>query len=124
MALITATQGISVVQDTNRSPIDAPRAGNTVVLAVGAASVNSALPVDATGKQYPAVILTACATAGTGIACWVAFSTAADAVVAATPPAFLVPAGSALIIGVPAGAISISVIEQTAAGFLSVMGIL
>jgi hypothetical protein len=87
--------------------------GNTAIVAAGAASANIALPVDAAGNQYQAVMLTATQPA------WVAFCTSgSDAVVAATAPAILVNGfGIPLVLAVPGAGAGTPI--RTNAGFLA-----
>jgi len=99
MSLAYAATGEAAQREPNGAPTVMYHPGNTAIVACGAASANVALPTDASGKQYQAVMIMSSQPA------WVAFCTLnSDAVVAATAPAILINGyGLPVILAVPPG---------------------
>lgn len=124
MAATFAQAGAPAQQGPDGSSYAAPHPGNTVCQAVGAASVNGALPVDAQGHAYQAVRITV------STPTWFQFcSSGADVIVANTAPAFLIQPGAPADYGVPnAPGTAVPVgffaqIQVVAGGFISVVGL-
>lgn len=117
MAIVAGLAGVQAKSDSNRNPIAGPVTGAAATVASGAGSANIALPADAAGKPYPAFLVT------TSQAAWVCWSNAADAAVASAANTILLPANFWDILAPPAGATSISAIQDTAAGKVCLTGV-
>lgn len=126
MALCWAPTGEPSQREPNGSATAIYHPGASVSVASGASSANVALPTDANGRPYQAVLINATAAA------WVAFGTSgSDAVVAATSPAILVNFAPIVLAIPPAGAGTgsvspagfIAAIQASTAGTVNIVGL-
>lgn len=119
MALINALVGATAQRDQQSGAVAVPQAGATSSITTGAASVNASLPKDSNNNYYPAVLIT-----NSGNAAWIAFGTSgADAVVAGTSPAILIPANFFDYIAPPKGATNWCAIQDSAASKVCLVGV-
>lgn len=123
MALVFAQSGAAMQREPDGMPTQFPHPGNSVVGAVGAASVNVALPVDANGKAYQAVRISV------STPTWCVFCTAGGDAASAAAPCFIVTAGAGSDYAIPpatpggANATNLAFIQVAAGGAISITGL-